>query len=138
MKESVYPPKEQVDYADLLFYGCWAGLAIMLLTYFVYITGIVSPHVPLAELPEYWGQPVGHYLQSAAVPTGWGWTSLLGTGDFLNFLGIVLLAGLSIICYLRIIPALFRKGDNIMGIIAVAEVIVLFLAASGLVGTGAH
>lgn len=138
MKESVHASPEQTAYADLLFYGCWAGLAVMLVTYSLYIFGIITPHVPLENMPQIWCNPVGTYLEKGNVPTGWGWTSLLKTGDFLNFLGIVLLAGLSIICYLKTIPALFRKGDKVMGMIAVAEVLVLLFAASGIVGGGAH
>lgn len=138
MSESVHASPEQNTYADYLFYGCWVGLVIMLVTYLLYVTGIITPHVPLSDMPQYWSHSVSHYLQQGHVPTGWGWISLLGRGDFLNFLGIVLLAGLSIVCYLRIIPALFRKGDRIMGIIAVTEVLVLLLAASGIVGGGAH
>lgn len=138
MKESVHASPEQTAYADLLFYGCWIGLAIMLVTYSLYVFGILTPHVPLETLPQIWSQPVSNYLETARVPTGWGWFSLVGQGDFLNFLGIVLLAGLSIICYLKTIPALLRKGDKVMAVIAVAEVLVLLLAASGIVGGGAH
>lgn len=138
MKESVYASPEQTAYADLLFWGCWLGLVIMLVTYFLYVFGIVTPHVPLEQMPKVWSESVSHYLKEGQVPTGWGWVSLLKKGDFLNFLGIVLLAGLSIICYLRVIPSLFRKGDKVMGIIAVLEVLVLVLAASGIVGGGAH
>lgn len=138
MKESVHASPEQNAYADILFYGCWVGLAVMLVTYCLYVFGVITPHVPLDRMTEVWSQPVAHYLKEARVPTGWGWTSLLGRGDFLNFIGIVLLAGLSIICYLRTIPALFRKGDKAMGAIAVIEVLVLLLAASGIVGGGAH
>lgn len=138
INESVHASPEQNDYADLLFYGCWVGLAIMLVTYLLYLSGIIAPHVPMDQMPQYWSQSVSHYLQTADVPTGWGWVSLLGQGDFLNFLGIVLLAGLSIICYLRLIPALFRKGDTLIGCIAIAEVIVLLVAASGIAGSGGH
>lgn len=138
MNHEIHASPEQTAYADLLFYGCWAGLCIMLVTYLLYVTGIVTPHVPPADMPAYWSRPVAHYLEAANVPTGWGWVHLLGQGDFLNFIGIVLLAGLSILCYLRTIPALFRKKYTIMAWIAVAEVVVLVVAASGLVGGGAH
>ncbi|MDL2316625.1 DUF1634 domain-containing protein [Desulfovibrio sp. OttesenSCG-928-A18] len=138
MNNSVHASPEQNAYADILFYGCWTGLVIMLVTYLLYVSSAIAPHVPLEQMPLYWSQPVAHYLAGAGVPTGWGWTSLLGRGDFLNFLGIVLLAGLSIICYLRVIPALFRKGDKLIGCIALAEVLVLLIAASGLAGGGAH
>ena len=138
MKNSVHASPEQNAYADVLFYGCWIGLVVMLCTYLVYVSGLMTPHVPLDEMPQYWSQPVSHYLEAARVPTGWGWVRLLNQGDFLNFIGIVLLAGLSIVCYLRTIPSLFRKGDTIMAAIATVEVLVLLLAASGLVGAGAH
>ena len=138
MNNDVHATPEQTAYADLLFYGCWLGLGIMILTYSLYISGTMTPHVPLETMPQVWSDPVSTYLEKANIPTGWGWTSLLGNGDFLNFIGIVLLAGLSIICYLKTIPAFFRKGDKVMGFIAVAEVLVLLLAASGIVGGGAH
>lgn len=138
MKDSVYPSEEQTAYADILFYGCWLGLAVMIVTYLLYVLGIIAPHIPLEKLPEYWVMPVHEYLRKANVPTGWGWTALLGRGDFLNFIGVVLLAGLSIICYVRIIPALIRKKDKAMTFIAIAEVAVLILAASGVISAGAH
>ncbi len=138
MKEKFYPSREQMQYADLLFYGCWAGLIIMILTYAAYISGLVAPHVPPEDIPRYWSQPVAHYLREAHVPTGWGWVKLLKQGDFLNFIGIVLLAGLSMICYLRLIPSLLRKKDFYMAAIAVAEVIVMLVAASGIAGSGGH
>jgi hypothetical protein len=138
MNKNVYASPEQTAYADMLFYGCWIGLAVMLITYILYVSGIISPHVPLADMPQYWSRPAAQYLRNANVPTGWGWVNLLKEGDFLNFVGIVLLAGLSIVCYLRVIPSMFRKKDMVMAYIAVAEVVVLVFAASGIVGGGAH
>ena len=132
------PSRGQTAYADLLFYGCWAGLVIMVITYTVYMSGILSPHVPLAQMPEYWGQPVAAYLHKANVPTGWGWVSLLGKGDFLNFLGVVLLAGLSILCYARILPYFLKQKDHIYFTLAVIQILVLVFAASGILGAGAH
>ncbi|MDL2321769.1 hypothetical protein LJC47_05430 [Desulfosarcina sp. OttesenSCG-928-B08] len=135
---NIYASPEQTAYADILFYGCWIGLAIMLITYLAYVFGLITPHVPPDQLPDYWRQPVSHYLETAKVPTGWGWVFLLKQGDFLNFIGIALLAGLSIVCYIRSIPALFRKKDTLMAWIAVAEVVVLVVAASGIFGSGGH
>ncbi len=138
MNKQVFASKEQTAYADILFYGCWVGLALMLITYFLYVSGMITPHIPLEDMPKYWSQPVGVYLKEGQVPTGWGWISLLSRGDFLNFLGVVLLAGLSIICYLRIIPSFLRNKDIVMFFVAALEVLVLLLAASGIVGSGAH
>ena len=132
------PSKEQMGYADLLFYGCWAGLVVMLITYAIYVSGILSPHVALERMPEYWSEPVSAYLAKARVPTGWGWVALLGQGDFINFVGVVLLAGLSIVCYLRILPGLLAKKDMVYFTLALLQVLVLVFAASGIVGSGSH
>ena len=132
------PSKAQMAYADWLFYGCWAGLVVMLITYALYVSGILIPHVPLERMPEYWNQPVSAYLDKAQAPTGWGWVALLGRGDFVNFVGVVLLAGMSIICYLRILPDLLAKKDMIYFTLALIQVLVLVFAASGIVGSGAH
>ncbi|MFZ5426409.1 MAG: DUF1634 domain-containing protein [Thermodesulfobacteriota bacterium] len=131
-------PKEQLLYADILFWGCWGGLALMALTYIIYLTGFMAPHVPMDQITQLWSQPVGTYLSQGNVPQGWGWASLLGKGDFLNFLGIVLLAGLTIVAYIPLIPAFLKKGDKAFAFISLLEVIVLIVVASGLVGGGAH
>ena len=46
----------------------------------------------------------GGKLQAADIGTGWSWVSNLGEGDMLNFVGIAFLAGVTIICYLAIVP----------------------------------
>lgn len=69
---------------------------------------------------------------------GWSWLKNIGKGDYMNFVGIAILAGLTIACYLAIIPALLRKKDMAYLGIAIAEVLVLTLAASGLLKSGGH
>jgi hypothetical protein len=129
---------EQITYANMLFYGCWGGLAIMVLTYLLYVTGIIAPHIPLQTVARLWSQPVGTYLQQGNVPHGWGWTALIGQGDFLNFVGIVLLASMTLLSYIPLVPAYFKRGEKVFAFLAVAEILVLAVAASGIVGGGAH
>lgn len=129
---------EQITYANLLFYGCWGGLALMAVTYLVYVSGLVTPHIPLDKVPLLWSEPVGTYLELGKVPHGWGWTVLIARGDFLNFLGIVLLAGMTIVCYIPLIPAYLKRKETTFALLALAEILVLLVAASGIVGGGAH
>jgi len=129
---------EQISYANLLFYGCWTGLGIMIVTYLIYVLDLMSPHVSMDHVVQLWSRPVHDYLTQGNVPSGWGWVGLLGKGDFLNFLGIVLLAGLTIVCYIPLIPAYLKKKDPVFAILALAEVLILLVAASGIVGGGAH
>ena len=61
---------------------------------------------------------------------------LLGMADYLNFIGIAFLAGVTIVCYVGVLPSFFRKKDWIYATIATLEVLVLALAASGIISIG--
>ena len=135
---------EQLVYAKVLEIGMYIGLVILFITFALYASGILAPAVPLDHVSNHWNQGVHQYLETVNEeylhmehpPTGWAWVTLLGKGDFLNFIGIATLAGISIICYLAIVPTLLRKKDNAYLTMAVLEVIVLTLAASGILTVG--
>ncbi len=136
--ETAKAPPEQITYANLLFYGSWAAIAILLITFFVYVTGVLDSYIPINEVSQYWTMPVSQYVQEANVPTGWGWATLLGKGDFLNFIGIALLAGMTIVCYIVILPYYVKKKDIAFVVLIILEVLILCLGASGIFGTGGH
>lgn len=131
---------EQALYASILEIGVFVGLGVLFVTFTLYVTGVLSPSVPLHELPNYWGLSVHEFLATTNaqflhhehVITGWSWLSVLGKGDYLNFVGIALLAGITIVCFLGIIPTLVKKHDWIYMTMATLEVLVLTLAASGI------
>jgi hypothetical protein len=129
---------EQVKYANLLFWGSWLAIAILLVTYFIYVAGVFDSYIPIHEIQYHWVKPVSQYVHDTGIPLGWGWATLLNKGDFLNFIGIVLLAGMTIICFLTILPDYLKKKDIAFAIIVILEVLVLSLGASGLLGTGGH
>jgi hypothetical protein len=130
--------EEQIAYAKVEDVGMKIGLVAITVTFIIYLSGILSPHIPISLLPKYWTMPVKQYLKATGIHQGWSWLGLVGEGDFLNLLGIAFLAGLTIVCFLRIIPILFKKKDTTYGIIAIVEVIVLVLAASGILKSGGH
>ncbi|HEY6002452.1 MAG TPA: hypothetical protein VIV57_06220 [Anaeromyxobacter sp.] len=130
--------EEQLAYAQVLDVGMKLGLLLLLVTFALYVTGLVSPHIPVTDLPRYWSLPVKEYLAATGIPRGWSWIGMLGSGDFLNFLGIAFLGGVAIACYLAISPIFFRKRDRLYGWLALVEVAVLALAASGLLKVGGH
>ncbi len=129
---------EQVKYANLLFYGSWLAIAILIVTFFIYVTGVFDSFIPIDEIQQHWTKPVSQYVHDTGIPLGWGWASLLGKGDFLNFIGIVLLAGMTIVCFLVVLPDYLKQKDVAFVIIVILEVLVLSLGASGLLGTGGH
>lgn len=136
--EPLPPMPEQIQYANILFIGAWGGIVIMTITYFLYVFGIVDPHVDIALVTQNWDKGVNEYLRITDSPHGWGWFALLGKGDFMNFIGMGLLAVLTIFCYLFLIVGYKKQQDWIYFTVCVLEVLVLSLAASGLLGTGGH
>jgi hypothetical protein len=135
---------EQLLYARILEKGMFFGLILMFITFSLYIFGIMPSVVPLEKISDYWNQPVHLYLEVIKTdflnwehhPTGWTWLKLIGKGDFLNFIPVAILSGVTIVCYLSIVPGLFKRGDKAYAIMALAEAAILALAASGLLAVG--
>ncbi len=136
--EKTKASEEQLVYANILGKGMWSGLGLLIVTFLVYISGVLPSYIPIAELPKYWGMRAHEVNKTLNIPTGWGWLANVGKGDYLNFIGIAMLSGLTIVCYIVIMPILKRKKDTAYFIIALAEVLVLALAASGFLKSGGH
>ena len=133
---SQYSTPEQLAYATILDWGMKIGFVALLISFVLYLTGILTPYVALEDLPRYWHMSAAEYLREAHVPHGWGWTHLIDKGDFLNFVGMAFLASVTVGCYIRILPLLIKNKDTVYMIIAVLEVVVLILAASGILVSG--
>ncbi len=130
------PGPEQVRYASILEKGMYVGLLLLFITFAIYALGIMRPYIPLDRISSYWSVNVHDYLHHANIKTGWHWVGMLHYGDFLNFIGIAILAGVTIICYLAVIPILLRNKDWVYATLAFLEVLVLSLAASGILAVG--
>ena len=138
MADKMKASEEQIAYARLLDIGMKLGLLMLIVTFIVYLLGILSPHIPVNDLPKYWGLSVHKYLKQTGIHPGWAWLSMIGEGDFLNFLGIAFLSGITAICYAAIFPIFVKKKDMVYAVLALLEVLVLVLAASGILKAGGH
>lgn len=130
--------EEQILYADILNRGMMIGLVGLILTFIIYATGMFAPKIPLDHVQHYWVMPVNEYLAKSGIHAGWAWLGNLGYGDMLNFLPIAFLSLLTIFCYIAIIPGLLKKKDTAYVVLSIVEVVVLIVAASGLLGSGGH
>ena len=120
---------EQRIYARWVDMGTRVGFVVLIVSFLVYVTGLLDPGVPLQELTRLWGLPVDRYVAAIGAPTGWGWLAHLAEGDYLNYLGVALLASVSIAAYARIVPVLLGQGERLRAAIAALQVIVLVVAA---------
>ena len=138
LKESVKASREQIIYANLLIIGVWSGIAIMVTTYVIYLIGLLPSHVDMSLIPTIWDKSVTEYLEMTRSPHGWGWITLLAKGDFLNYVGIAMLALMTILCFLVLLRGYIRQRNWIFAVIAFLEIAVLSVAASGILGSGGH
>jgi hypothetical protein len=130
------PAAERIRYAAALEKGMYVGLVCLLVTFALYVFGVLEPRIPFEELPRQWTKPVHQYLADVDIEPGWSWVSMLRYGDFVNFVGITILASVTLLCYLSIIPLLLKKRDFVFAVLATVEIVVLAAAASGLVAVG--
>lgn len=127
---------EQILYAKILEWGMYIGLLVLFITFGLYAFGILDPYIPLDKISNYWSYNVHDYLEHAGIKDGWAWLGMLKYGDFINFVGVAILAGVTIICYAAIVPTLLKNKDMVYAILAVLEVIILSAAASGILAVG--
>jgi hypothetical protein len=128
----------QLFYGTLLGRLIKLGFAFLLITFIPYFFGILGNHVPKHLLGKYWGQPLFQYLHLTQVKTGWSWLRELHHGDFLNLLPLAFLASITIICLTTVTIKFFRNREPLQGLIAILEILVLVVAASGFLKAGGH
>lgn len=122
-------------YARCVEVGIALALGLIGLELAAYVTGALSPYIALHDLPRYWSMPLKEYLAAARVPSGWGWLALVWKGDYLNFVGIALLASIPAAGCIALLRAYARRGERAYAAFAAAQVLLLLAAASGLLNS---
>jgi len=123
-------------YARVLEWGMWIALVLVAVTFLIHATQLLPPRVAFEDLPRLWSMRCSEYLQATGASTGWGWAATLHYGDCLAMIGIALLASLSVVSYVHLIPHLLRDRDYTSVAITTAEILVIALAASGVLAGG--
>jgi hypothetical protein len=125
-----YASPEQLRYARVLGRGVQVGFVLLVVSFVLYLTGILPPLVPVDQLPNYWGLSAAEFSKATGSPTGWAWLAQIGKGDLLNLLGIVVLASVSAVSTLAVLPIFVRRGERAHVAIAVLLVLVLAVSAA--------
>lgn len=126
----------QLRYARWLELGAGASLAAMALGFVLFVTGLLSPLLPLDRLGALWGLPVGEFLAQTGAPTGWAWLRQLDHGDIVGELGVAMLALCSLPCVLGVALLYRAHGDRLYVLLCGAQAAVLALSASGVIHVG--
>lgn len=129
---------EQKRYGAVLDIAMKIGFVILVITFILYLVGIPKPYVPVEDVSANWGLKVDEYLQVKSIEKGWTWAKHLGQSDYLTFAPIAFLSSVTVICYLTIVPIFIKRKDYVFVLLVILEVLVLVLAASGVLKSGGH
>jgi hypothetical protein len=124
---------EQQLYARIVYHMNHLGLFVLVVGFALYLTGMMSPHIPLEDIPLYWSLPLDQYLEKTGAPTGWQWISELSYGDVVPLLGVAVLASVTIVCYLVLFFQFLQKGIKPLVVITAVELFFMLLSASNLI-----
>ena len=124
---------EQQLYARIVYHMNHLGLFVLVVGFALYLAGMLTPRVPLEDLPQYWSLPLDQYLEKTGALTGWQWISELGYGDVAPLLGVAVLASITIVCYLVLFLQFLLKGSKPIIMITVIELFFMLLSASNLI-----
>lgn len=130
---SVKQPPEQMRYALVLQWGARAGLAMLIASTLALAMGWGEPLMPLRDLALIWSDSSQAYRASAAAASQMAWLDRIMRPDGLAIAGIGMLAGISAISLLSVIPVMWRSHHRWLVAICVALMAVLLLAAVGVV-----
>ena len=118
-------------YARWLDAGTKLGFMLLICSFVGYAIRITEPYVPLEQLPDLWTLSVDHYNAAIHAPTGWRWLHHWWRSDYLTYFGIVALLLTTIASMLRVTAQLYALGERLQAGIALAQALVLVLAAAG-------
>jgi hypothetical protein len=123
---------EQDAYARWLAAFVKLGFALLVASFFLYVTGILPAGIAPERLPALWSLSLDQYLAATHAPTGWSWARHLAQGDVLNLVGVMVLNFSTLACYLRLLPMFARARQRAFLAIGVLQVLVLAAAAAGI------
>jgi len=131
-----YSTPRRHAYAAGMEIGVRVGGCGLLIAYALYVLGVLKAHVPLEVVVANWDRPAREMRGLFGRVHGETWSGFLHEGDSLNLAIVAYLATVTILCLIRLLPFLAKERDVPMIVITVLQIIILLLAASGLLVDG--
>jgi hypothetical protein len=107
-------------------------LVLLVAGFILYGSGFLPLSVSPEEATGLWHHSAVEYAEAAGLAGGWSWIENLGQSDIISFASLALLAGVSIPALAVLTIIMFRRKDPIYATIALLQVLVLLIAASGI------
>ena len=123
-------------YATLLKRFTMASMIFLAISFAIYIFQWIPSYIDIDKMGELIRLRSADYRVAANGPTGWAWLNLIGYSDYLSFMAIAFISGVSVFVYFILVHVFWRCKDYIYTSIAVIQILIFLLAASGIVNSG--
>ena len=122
-------------YGAILAWSMRFGLVALAVTLGAYL--VFPSAVPVSRMHEIWGAPAADWLALNGLESGPHWATHWRGAETLVLAAIAWLGSCSIVCLAAVIPVLRRRAEHLAAMVCVLQIVVLVLAALGLLpGTG--
>ena len=122
----------QLFLSRLLRFVTITGLSLITLGFAVYISEILPSQNSPDEITALWHLSSQEYAVQASHPQGWDWLWDLGDGEIVSLATLVVIPAAIIICLCIMIVVFIKDKDRIYAGMLALQVIILVLAASGI------
>ncbi|MFO8065209.1 MAG: hypothetical protein ACQETQ_05310 [Spirochaetota bacterium] len=122
------------SYGKVLHYLVLTGFVLLFLMFFLYAFGVLPAYMDAERVPEIWAMPADEAQELMGRPPFWGWVTNLHRADLLSLGSLAFLTAVTPLAFTFLL-ALFLKHKNVpYAAMVFVEMLILILAASGLVG----
>ena len=124
----------ETRYGRILHYLVLAGFLFLGVTFLVYAFALLPSYMEAHRVPEVWHMPADEAVAETARPPFWAWVTNVNRADLLSLGSLAVLSAVTPVGFLFLVVLFLRRRDFAYAAMVAAEVIVLLLAASGIVG----
>jgi hypothetical protein len=138
-REGGYADRVQLAYAKTLDYVAHSVIIVMAVGYLLYLTELLPLTVPIETIAGNWHLSSAHLQAKLNLPCGWEcFTSPAGLfhGDIASYISVIFLSLATLICLASAVTVFISEKKHLYSAIATLQVIVLLVAASGIMSGG--
>jgi hypothetical protein len=128
--------KTQKRYAHVLYWVAAVGQILLVLGYIIYVSKLLPRETPIERITQAWHLSAAELTDELGLETGWNWIRKLSYGDSISYGALVMLALGTNICLLVAAVSYFREKNRKYAFIVILQIVVLLVAASGIVSGG--
>ncbi|ABB22920.1 hypothetical protein [Pelodictyon luteolum] len=131
------PPvqNEQLAYAGVLDKMSHFGMLFLGGSYAAYVFLLLPQEVTISDMAANWHLKASVMQAKLNAPVGWSFMASPESflrGEALSYLAIIMICMIPVVCLLVTAPAFFREKRPIFGVIALLQVLILLVAATGM------